>query len=168
MVCIYKIINIFDLDDTLVCGKKYKVPKQTFHVLRALKMKGHTLVIVTYNPLGIFVAHSRGLLNYFESVVYLKNSTERSDLILSVLFYYQIEQFPFNDFIYFDDRYDNIANIQLRFPNVMCFHVRNPLTLFQTIKHVFLEQIFKCLLFAFISQLKLLKFMYAIVSKSLD
>ena len=125
---------IFDLDDTLVCGKKPCVPKQTYHTLRALKAQGHTLVIVTYNALGHFVANSHGLFKYIDALYYLENPKERSDLILVVLFYHQLNEYPFASFMYFDDRKDNIQNVQSQFPTNICVHVQDPLQLFAQVK----------------------------------
>jgi hypothetical protein len=131
-----KMLIIFDLDQTLVCGKKNQVPRQTFHALRALKAQGHTLVVVTYNCLGFFVANATGLLKYIECVFYLKCLSERSDLILLVLSHFQFEQFPFYELVYFDDRIDNIMNVQQRFPSAICIAVSKPLQLFQKIKNL--------------------------------
>ena len=125
---------IFDLDDTLICGKRYKVPRQTFHVLRSLKARNHTIVIVTHNPLGYFVAAKSGLLKFVDKIIYFENCAERSDLVLMALFEFQRSLFPFYHFVYVDDRVDNVQNVQERFPSAQCIRVRDASRLFAQLR----------------------------------
>ncbi len=125
---------VFDLDDTLVCGKRYTVPRQTFHALRSLKASNHTLVIVTYNPLGYLVAANKGLLKFIDKIIYAADAAERSELVLMALFAFQQNLFPFYAFVYLDDRRDNIQNVQKHFPSAQYVHVTHPLRLHAQIK----------------------------------
>ncbi len=126
---------VFDLDDTLVCGRRYTVPRQTFHALRSLKANNHTIVIVTYNPLGHFVIATNGLSKFIDKLIYICDAVERSELVLMALFSCQQNLFPFYDFVYFDDREDNIRNVYKLFPSARCIHVTHPLRLYTQIKN---------------------------------
>ena len=122
---------IFDLDDTLVRygNKKRCVPRQTFHCLRDLYLRGFILFVVTYNPLGVLIAHEEGLFKYIKFLLSTKNTNDQSKIIEKLFSY-----FPTKDFIYFDDRQDNIQQVQLKYPYAICIHVPNPLLLFTQIK----------------------------------
>jgi len=59
-------VIVFDLDDTLVrYSKKGRcVPRQTFHCLRDLHLRGYLLLAVTYNQFGVLIASECGLFKY--------------------------------------------------------------------------------------------------------
>ncbi len=119
---------VFDLDDTLVRygKKKVCVPRQTFHCLRELALRGFRLCIVSYNPLCHLIAQQTGLSKFIDIIRHKK--CKRSDLVSMVI--------PEKDmrFFYFDDRLDNINDVADVFPFVIPVHVSNPLFLYQLIQ----------------------------------
>ncbi len=59
-----------------------------------------------------------------------ENINDRS-LVIKKLFRYH----PMGDFIYFDDRKDNLEQVQQQFPNSHYVHVSNPLLLYKNIRN---------------------------------
>ncbi len=124
---------IFDLDDTLVRysnkGKKRCVPRQTFHCLRDLFLRGFILVCVTYNKFGVLIAHECGLFKYISFLQQGQSADNRSIVIAKVLQHHEDR-----NFIYFDDRMDNLKEVTQAYPDATCVNVLNPLWLHTLIK----------------------------------
>ena len=83
-------VYIFDLDDTLVLytRKGLTVPKQTFHMLRALSHY-YKIVIISYNPFAHIIAKHLGLLKYVSNVIC-------GDYDSHILFQQAMNLFPIN------------------------------------------------------------------------
>ncbi len=102
---------IFDLDDTLVRygRRKIAVPRQN----------GHSIGIVSYNPLCETIVQQTGLNKYTDFVAF--GTEERHKLVQRACCN--------QDFIYIDDRLDNIEDVKAYFPYVCTVHVPDPLIL---------------------------------------
>ncbi len=122
---------VFDLDDTLIrYGKHITVPRQTFHCLRDLKARGFIIACATYNVYGVLIAHECGLFKYIDFLQWDANTGDRSIIITKILLQYPGEK----NFIYFDDRMDNLNQVKCKFPEASYAHVYNPLYLHILIK----------------------------------
>lgn len=120
-------LSVFDLDDTLVrYGKNITVPRQTFHILRDLHLKGYKIAVISYNPLGKIIIQRLGLSKYVDYSI-CSSTSYRAKLISSLI--------PLDENIhYYDDRKDNLEAVKEKYPEVITHHVENSLTLYKVIK----------------------------------
>lgn len=122
-------LYVFDLDDTLVMYKReIKVPRQTFHSLRNLYLKGNKIAVISYNPYGEFIINITGLRKYI-SISCCSNNLYRPELFSKI---YNGEDTVY----YFDDRKDNLEAVKERYPEVNIVHVVNPTKLHLIIKQI--------------------------------
>ena len=108
-------LDIFDLDDTLVHygRKKICVPRQTFHVLRALNQR---IGVISFNALAHFVIAKTGLIKYVASVA--AGEKPRAQLMQEVLASHPNQ--TWTELHYWDDREDNLQVVQTYFPLLLC------------------------------------------------
>ena len=124
-------VIVFDLDDTPAQygRRKIAVPKQTWHALALLSRTAMTRhFVVSYNPLAAALAGQLGLLKHVEGVV---SGHLPRDALLRVLF----ERYSISSggddrsmqFVYFDDREDNIEEVLASYPRAQCKHLIGPI-----------------------------------------
>lgn len=120
----YPLIVVFDLDDTLVqYGRRIVVPKQTWHVLALLQNLGAHMYCVSYNPLANLVVGEMGLRKLLEDVV--SGRPPRYELVGRLVARNPI--ISGKEFIYVDDRGDNIEEVQRAYPMAKSVLVRRAL-----------------------------------------
>jgi hypothetical protein len=128
------LLLLFDLDETLLAGTG-KVPRPTWYSLQWHAEQGTTVLgVVTNNMLGYNLVSATGLAAFIplENVLVKKDRDEtRAALIARWL---EAHPREYARIVFFDDRLDNIQNVQEHLPHIHCVLVPAPQELGALIK----------------------------------